>query len=79
MGWGRDGRSHSIKASIARRIGSGRRGQAATIRAKSSKLVQALVQAPAQCLKYVAISWVTALRSPLPKLDVAGSSPVARS
>jgi hypothetical protein len=49
------------------------------MRAKSSKLVQALVQAPPQCLKYVGFSWVPALRSLLPKLDVAGSSPVARS
>jgi hypothetical protein len=70
---------YPIKANITRRIELGRWGQAATMRAKSSKLVHPLVHPPLQCFKNPVFSAVFVHGSLLPKLDVASSSLVAPS
>jgi hypothetical protein len=69
----------SISASTARRIDSGIFGQAAMILTKSEFVVQTLVQTVEGARVSVCAPVPSALCSLLPKLDVAGSNPVARS
>jgi hypothetical protein len=68
-----------IRASIARPMAAGLLGQAATIRAKSSKLVHPLVHSPLHCLKNPVFSAVFSCRSLLPKLEVVDVWSVATS
>jgi hypothetical protein len=66
-------------AIIARRIDSGSDGQAATILDRSSKFVQARAQAGARVGATTVLLDTSGDPSGLPKLDVEGSSPFARS